>query len=352
MAPRLCDIQSIYIFEGIRNSNYMSAFNPQSVIVIGSHIERQYAKSHGYGFQWSFPIVSATQAKMYRDWNYPILRQLSVWVNELSRFRSVVLFLYEDTQPLGVFLVHLGRALENKVTSVCIQHGYFANFKTELRYDGRLSDINFVWDEKHISIIGSNRNAAFVIGLPYAAAAAPCDELSVVLVGTGMAGDGNNHYLESLSAYVYIANFIKKSLGLKVYYRPHPNEWQDEDLLMGLRSKFQLLDDVDKVRRLNGPRLVFIGTVSSLLYEAGLAGHFVAHLKLYDKATPSFEYDFEFQPPEMFELLNWIAAARDGEVSPKLGLIQEGQSSMELFLQALHGAKLTDQPDHQVYHSG
>ena len=105
--------QNIYIFEGLRSKEYMKVFNPEAVLLIGSHLEKEYAKVHGYGFIWSFPMVSAIQSKMGRGWSYPATRQLQLWINEISKFRRVTFFLQEDTQPLGVFLVYVCKLIKN-----------------------------------------------------------------------------------------------------------------------------------------------------------------------------------------------------------------------------------------------
>lgn len=343
--PRLKTVESMYVFEGLRNKEYMSIFAPESVLVIGSHQEKDYAEAHGYGFCWSFPMVSATHSKMCRDWNIPIVSQIGYWVNELTRFKKVIFFLYEDTQPLGIFLVHLGRILKPKVTSVCIQHGYFGISHLELRRDGRLSDINFVWDNVQADLIGSGKDVTFEIGLPYLATAVSTSEIIVVLVGTGMPYDGNDDYEKSLSCFSDIYNKLSQSLGLRIFYRPHPNEWGHKKLISELRERFSLLDESNKLQRLNGPRAIFVGTISSLLYEAGVAGHLVAHLKLYDKITPVFNCDIEFGSANVDSFVEWVYSVRSSQCvdSPPQNI--SACSSLDLFIRALNSAKLINDDD-------
>jgi hypothetical protein len=50
VTPQLGNGETIYFFEGLRNKTYMEIFDPASVVVIDSHIEKKYAKSHGYKF--------------------------------------------------------------------------------------------------------------------------------------------------------------------------------------------------------------------------------------------------------------------------------------------------------------
>lgn len=343
--PDFCNVETLYIFEGLRNKEYMSAFNASSVIVIGSHKEKQYAKSHGYGFCWSFPIDSSVHAKMYRGFSLPINRQINIWIKELSRVKQVVFFLYEDTQPLGVFFVHIGRLLKPKVTSVCIQHGYFSNSEYEIRIEGNLSDINFVWDENQVKLIGCNKSAAFEVGLPYAAKAKPTTEKIVVLVGTGTPYDGNDDYDKTLAIFSIIHDELIKDTNIKVYYRPHPNEWVHDNLILELRKKFSLLDELNKFQILNGPKAIFIGSISSLLYEAGVAGHLVVHLKIYDKSEPSFKYDFACEPLNIHSLIDWIRSINSIEDSTVQHQILNKNSPLERFISALHAAKLVYNSD-------
>lgn len=340
--PPLKKDGSIYIFEGLRNKKYMSFFNPQSVFVVGSHLEKEYAESQGYKFCWSFPIVSAIHLKIFRDWNFPIFRQIRIWEKKLSRCERVVFFLYEDTQPLGVFFAHLGKTLKPKVVSICIQHGYFCIPKLEIRCDGRLSDINFVWDAKQAEVIGSDKSSTFVIGLPYDANAAPIKTPIIILVGTGMAYEGNDDYEASLTTFIKIYNELHESLGLTVYYRPHPNEWLHQPLIKRLRNTFPLLDDLDKIQRLNNSKSIFIGTVSSLLYEAGVAGHLVAHINLYEKATPVFKYDFDFEPDNVDSLIEWVSSILQKNDFDAMEGKSEKPDSLERFGLALSLTNLVD----------
>ena len=45
---QLSDVETIYFFEGLGNKAYMEVFDPKRVVIVGSHIEKNYAKSHGY----------------------------------------------------------------------------------------------------------------------------------------------------------------------------------------------------------------------------------------------------------------------------------------------------------------
>ena len=236
--PRLGASENIYIFEGLRNSVYMNLFNKEDVIIIGSKLEREFANTHGYKFCWSFPIESAVHLKRAKGWNYSINQQIKFWLTELSKFKKVVFFLYEDTQPLGIYLVHIGRILKSTVTSVCIQHGYF--FKQSFRCEGLLSDVNFLWDINQVDVIGCNKLRAYEIGLPYEAKAKKNSKLMVVLVGNGTNNEDLEKYERGLDAFFEIHSKVNEIKGLTILYRPHPNEWKNKFIINRIRSNFIL----------------------------------------------------------------------------------------------------------------
>ena len=338
--PHFNKEKEIYIFEGLRNKNYMAVFSSDSIVIVGSHVEKEYASANGYGFCWSFPIESGIHSKISRGWNYPAIRQLLYWVDKLSIFSKVTFFLYEDTQPLGLFMVNLSRLLHPNVSTVCIQHGYF--IKQRRKVDGNNSDINFIWDQRQAKFLGSNRQKTFVIGLPYAATAKPSNELQVVLVGTGGASNGTIWFERTINTYILIRKILSNISGVKVLYRPHPNEYNDEKLLAELSNTFLLVDEPNKVKQLNGPRAIFIGVVSSLLYEAGIAGHHVAYFNLYLNVRPEFDFDFEFKENEMNELMEWVLSIKNNNNFGDKSLIVNQLDPLERFNLALREAKLID----------
>ena len=340
MPPQLGDGETAYIFEGLRNKEYMNAFKPETVIVVGSRIEKTFAKSKGYRFCWSFPVSSSVGAKIEMGMSYPLIQNLKYWKNELSKFKKVIFFLYEDTQPLGVFFSHVAKISNQKAVTVCIQHGIFYKTKTNIRIDGKLSNINFVWSKEQADIIDCDKLKTFEIGMPYTAIAQLQAPLIVVIVGIGVPYIGNDLYRNSLLAYSDIYKALTNHAGLKVYYRPHPNEWAHPNLVTELRELFPLLDEIDKVSRLNGPRAIFIGAISSFLYESRVAGHLVAHLRIYDELISNVNSDFSFAPEEIDKLIKWTRSVKNDQYEQVTQQNIEQSSPLERFVCALHSANL------------
>jgi len=301
--PRLIN-RRVYVFEGLRNRVYMRLFDPESVVVIGSHCEKKYAQKNGYGFMWGFPVESVVKVKIGMGWSWPGEKLLMLWGSAVKMSEKVVFFLYEDTQPLGIFFDAVAKNQPNKAVSVCIQHGYFMNYFYQIVHDGALSDVNLLWDLKQAELIGRGPSNCYEIGLPYQAKAIRTHVLSVVLVGTGMKDSVRATYEKCMRVYAVI-NRELTGRGIKVCYRPHPNEYKDELVMASLRVEFDVVEDPDKVTMLNRAQAIFVGGESSLLYEAGVAGHVVAFMQA-DDSIPQFDYDFNFGEDSVGMLVDWI----------------------------------------------
>lgn len=337
--PRLNKNKDIYIFEGLRNKEYMAAFSPKSVVVVGSHYEKKYAIAHGHGFCWSFPMQSAIHSNMSRSWTYPAIRQLKFWTKVLKKFDRVVFFVYEDTQPLGTFFIYLARLMPSTVRSVCIQHGYFSKYYFPIRNDGELSEINFVWKFSQADLIKCNKLKTFEIGLSYNALATPSDQLNVVLVGTGVKGIGTDTYERSIRTYIEISKILKNICGINAYYRPHPNEYNNAELLVELSENLFLVESRNKIDQLNGPKAIFVGVESSLLFEAGIAGHLVAHLKL-DESIPEFEFQCQFEENKIADFIRWALEIKNNREYGLVSLNETQMMPLERFKRALQQAGL------------
>jgi hypothetical protein len=337
--PSIKQEDDVYIFEGLRYKEYMKFFNPKSVVVVGMAEEKKYAYDYGYGFSWSFPIVAAVYFNMGWGWSYPTIKQLMFWKKELLKSSRATFFLYEDTQQLGSFFVFLARLFGTQVKSVCIQHGYFCQYEFDrMRYDGCLCDVNFVLEKSQAKLMGIN-TPFYEIGLPYIATAKQSNHIDVILIGTGMVADGTSIYNDSIDVFTDIYNKLAR-LGIKAYYRPHPNEFADQGTIEALKKTFSIIDNSNKQKILDGPRSIFIGTISTLLYEAGLAGHFVACLKLHSDITPVFNYDFKFHQNEISKLLQWIIKVKQRNILEKKSISNKSLDPLERFNFALRDANL------------
>lgn len=277
---------------------------------MGSHSERKFAIDNNFGFIWSFPVTSSIEIMITKGWGFFLRNQIKRWILKLNNFKNIKFILYEDTQPLGVYLNKISTILGSNAKCICIQHGFFPE-NLGIRYDGSMTKYNFVWDHTQINLIGKSSENTYVIGLPYHAVAKKSNHISVVLVGLGTAGDGNESYEKSLKIYKQIKESLNKLNILDIIYRPHPNEWGDKILIARLESIFGDLDRMSKIERLNCSRSIFIGTISSLLYEAGIAGHIVASLRIHCDLKTLFKTHFNFAELEVNNFISWVQSNKD-----------------------------------------
>jgi len=331
---------NVYIFQGLKNKEYMSIFNPETVVILGGKEERKFAELKGYKFYWSFPFVYALEASVTYGLNFFLIKQIQFWTEFISRIGRTVIFLTEDTQLCGVFLVHIAREFRNKSTTVCIQHGIFYKSQYPLIPEGALSDINFLWNISQAEVIKCNKNQSFEIGLPYDASALNSNQLDIILVGSGGNFDAGNEYFKLLQAYVEISKILKSNGICNVYYRPHPNEWLDKKLVAKIKRLFNLVDDSDKELTLNAAKKIFIGTTSGLLYEAGVSGHLIVCFKINHILTVDVESDFAFNINEYYKLVDWIKNETKQHNYSKLIRFRSSLSPRERFISALRLAKL------------
>jgi hypothetical protein len=274
--PKKIHSKKIVLFEGLKFSNYIESFKTNEVSIIGSRYEKKYAKEKMYNFHWSFPIINSVNEAIYNKNSIYLICQILYWYVYFYRKEEIIIVLEEDTQPLGSFFVCLSKLFKNKYHTICIQHGYF--FKEQsARPDGQLCDYNFVWDKYQIDLMGIDKNSTFIIGLPYEAVAKISENYQIILVGIGEPDD--IFYQMSLQIFKKIYDFLIDK-NYKVQYRPHPNEKIKSKNLINLEKLFGDLDNSEKIALLNGNQKIFIGNISSLLYEAKMCGHYSVSFEL------------------------------------------------------------------------
>jgi hypothetical protein len=332
--------QNYFIFQGLNNKIYMNYFDPRAVIIVGSHNEKLYAENNNHEFIWSFPVTSAINNKIARNWDFYLNFQLKKFKKIFEYSKRITIFIFEDTQPLGVFLTHLARLDSAKFQPVCIQHGYFARSPIKRRYDGELTDINFLWSMKQTEVIKTNKSKTFSIGLPYNAIAKPKDEIiKVYLIGTGLPFD-NNDYNKSIQIYRKILDDLNQIDNLEIYYMPHPNEWRHDKLIQKLKTIFNLIDNKNKIEILNGPQSIIVGATSSFLYEAGVASHYIVHLRHHQILKVDFEIDLEIDSHEINKLFDFINKIKYNLIEKVIDVKKIHLTPIERFENALISANL------------
>lgn len=285
-----------YILENLRNIHYVNNCDPASVLVIGSWNEAKYAKSMGYKFCWSYPIECSLILQRLYNVTALIDFHSSAWCKALKLGNKKFVLLYEDTQPIGCFFAALTKlsSLNSNCKTICIQHGYFPSFEGFSTIDGSFSEFNFVWDVNSIIKIGCDPLKAFEIGPQFQLKPANRKLNKVVFVGPGSNHDGTGEYNSTLQCYHKIISLINFQIRSKAAYRPHPCELADKLLSNKLQRLFDNVEYVSKREILTEDRHVFVGTSSSLLFEADYCGHIVIILDICKGIKP-FKSEFVFR---------------------------------------------------------
>jgi hypothetical protein len=299
---------TITLFQGLRNQYVFSLFPKDAVYILGSWNEREYARTNGYGFIPVFPVENAVKLATYRSIFWPAKLQLRRWKRWITR-RDVTVVLYEDTQAMGAFLAMLEEPDTREYRAVCIQHGHFCGHTSSFRPEGRLTEYNLVWDAQQAERISKSPEKTRVIGLPYQARAETPSEgsLRVILVGLG----SERHHADSICLFQNIATFLQAAFqDAEIAYRPHPNEFNDPEKIADCQRLFGQIDRTPKIELLNGPRTLFVGEVSSLLYEAQQAGHLTAFVPIDPKNIATGYHDINIAPEDLEAFVQSVNLAK------------------------------------------
>jgi len=307
--PALPASEELVFFQGLRNKRYFQLFNKKNLVIIGSWNERVYAKNHGYSFAWSFPLESAVQTAIARSINIFLFFKIYQWNRILTKFKKITFFIYEDQQPLGAFLASIRgpQSTHQHVQSICIQHGYFVKTRGDYKKnqcDGLISDINFVIDEVQATLMDLQQDSYKVIGLDYDALASPKNALDIVLVGDGLSELAPELFDKIMHVYAEIQEKLSSIPSCNIWYRPHPDDLIKLHTMTRVESLFKNIDRSEVIQCMQRPQSIFVGTLSTLLYEAGVAGHLVAMLDM-DLLEPIFSYDFTFKPSSIDSFTLW-----------------------------------------------
>ena len=286
-----------YILEGLRNVEYIKNYPPSTVLILGSWSEANFAKSVGYKFYWSFPIECSLILKKVYNINLFINYQFSVWSKALILGNKKFVLLYEDTQPQGCFFAALTKhsLLNSNCKAICIQHGYFSDSGSYSIVDGSFTEFNFVWDVHSIKLIGCDPLKSFDIGPQFQLRPLNRKLSKVIFVGLGSNYDGTSDYEYSLEYFHKIIHLVNSDLRSKLVYRPHPCELSDKKSLNKLHKLFENVEYPVKGQILTKERHVFVGSHSSLLFEAAYCGHVVIILSICKGIVFTVNTEFNFR---------------------------------------------------------
>jgi cellulose biosynthesis protein BcsQ len=264
-----------YYFEGLRNFSYIRMLPKEKIVVFASFSEIIKCIRYGVKFIPSFTITHSVQRFFY-DGDIELMINLSKKFNKFFLNKKSYFFVWEDTQPLGSFIVTNAKYISN-CTTICIQHGDFHEKSISSKNDGYFCDINLVNSKKQFEVINPISDAYCIVGYDVGNIKrinANANEL--IFVSTGDSQSHPDRYSNILEQYNFINNRLNfQKHKINISYRTHP-KWD------GLSSEhLKYFNDTDlnsKEKTLSGKRKVFVGFYSTFLQEAEFLGHVVIKL--------------------------------------------------------------------------
>jgi hypothetical protein len=323
-----------YIFQEFKNIDLINCLKPENILILGGRSNYRICLERGYGLFWTGGISAAIVLAWRGGSMAPLKLQIKLAKNKLKG-RKKYFFLYEDTHAVGIFFALLGSRCSHP--TVCIQHG-FLQLETPIA-DGTLCQYNLVYalEQKVIfeKLMKIDTSTFFELGLPFDVNYGSGISNSIVLVGTGEHHMRREFYFRSLDVYIRIKNQLSQR-GWHVIYRPHPSELESDYSPYFLDS-----DTGSKVACLSGPRKIFIGYMSTLLYEALSSGHSVLRL-----TDPAMTEDVAFTPNVTISpdsLVNIDEVVRGLRLEMKRRVFRKLPSIQDRFLSILRKIELENE---------
>ena len=292
-APKSASSLKKYIFEGYRYKDIIDLFDKDDYSVIVGVSNLFQATKKRQHFIWGGGIIGAFELALYLDkYKYldKVINRLNLWNDGVSR---VFLFLYEDTQPIGLVLSKVFYKSKN-ISTICIAHGFYLlnPSKKEINdfWNGRNCNFNFVWNLSQKKFFNTEKSSVILLGLPYQYKIVnEVDCNKIVLLGHSGPEENINDYFLTYSHFEFIYRLLKEN-NFSVKFKPHPQDKTDfpksffgDDIANDLYGEFT-------------EGSIFVGFYSSSLYEAQAHGLHIIGLD-----TVLLAYDRSFTPNKSFK---------------------------------------------------
>lgn len=313
VAPKSGISLNKYIFEGYRFKNIIELFDSNDYSVIAGLTNIFNSIKTKKTFIWGGGIVAAFELSLHlgnHKYLNKVIQKLSSWNNES---KDVLLFLYEDTQPLGLVLSTVFSKSE-KITTVCIAHGFYPASKENVLFPGNNCNYNFVWDSSQKKFFKTEKTSVILLGLPYEYNTInTVNKNKIILVGHSGPETNLYEYLLTYSHLFYIYNLLKEN-NIFVQFKPHP---QDNNYYSKKFFEDDISTDIYKDMKEGA---ILVGFFSSILYEAHAHGLHVIGLD-----TSLLSHDRSFHPDRSFtsdeylnipDYLSTLPLAKNNKIDP------------------------------------
>ena len=258
------------IFQGFRYKGLIELFEKDDYSIIIGISNIFQALKNKQRFIWSGGGIVGAFELAFHLGNYKyldkVINRLDLWNDGNNK---VFLFLYEDTQPLGLVLSKVFNKSKNIVT-ICIAHGYFTKTTRsnllDNYWEGNNCNFNFVWDLDQSQFFDIKKTSVISLGMPYQYSLVnKVVKENVLLIGHSSPETHLSEFILSYAHFGYIYKILKEN-NFSVKFKPHPDDKTSY-------AKFFFGDDIatDLFGEINkGP--IIMGFVSSVLYEARTLG--------------------------------------------------------------------------------
>ena len=269
-----------YFILGTRERDFISSLpKKETIIIVQSFREVLFAFQKGFNFIY-MGLLQYQMIRAFIENDHKVIKHLTRKVTKIisHSIGSPLLIYFTDVHPAEILFRIVTEAKEKKFTTVCGQHGVFLNVnKPDFVYEGKYSDY-FLATGNSQEKVAPNKigNKVKVINLgPLFDIPNVKDnsDLEIVLVSNG--GADVDKARSNLTAKI-ILDISKILEDNKINYviKPHPSD----DLRIFKENKHIYLGD--KGSLISNKARIFMGFVSTLLYEAHVCGHTTAEIKL------------------------------------------------------------------------
>lgn len=294
-------INKKYIFVGLRYKELLNGLPRDEMLIIArSKSDMAYALKNKIAFIASQNITYYFLKAYFEGKTESLKNEMYKFFKLFSLQQAICyLILTSDSKPDDLFFSSLACHFNGMFRVLYVQHGVILNFIDDefLVFQGERTLFNLLYDEsqREIALKYIKNSELLVMGPPWnLPCVMPQGNREVILVGTD---EGSPFYdiFQELSKLLKAAN-------VNHTYRPHPadNNTLPDELL-------HCIDARTKEDLLSGKPKIFVGFVSTLLFEAYICGHTVYSI-VYDKhfAKCNFDVDGFFNVEELPVLCSTI----------------------------------------------
>ena len=307
-----------YFVLGIREKEFLSCLPKHStVLIVQSLKEAIFALRNRFNFIY-FGLINYCLIRAFIEKKPQYLKEIVKNASRiLSRntYPSLIIY-FNDVKPMEVLFRCVATNLDKKITTVCGQHGLLLDLgKEDYIIEGKYSDYFLAIGNSQKKIahekLGSKTKIINLGPLRCLSKLDPSNIVEIILVSNGGADVDETRSKLTANLLLNLSRKLEEN-SIEHLIKPHPTD----DQSVYSESKKVFLGD-KSVLLTKKPR-VFIGFVSSLLYEAHTVGHTTIEIKFRKKGfnlnhheNNSFITDHSFYEDQLEEISNTLISMKE-----------------------------------------